>query len=1168
MEIYRQDNSLVLDIEVDDSSYRHRAIKGEDRIILKYSLTEHKEIPIGAYCDFQGQRYTLIMPVVAKKIHTTRIDYTATFEAAQSSARIWKFKNTVDKRLKFSLTARPHEHLQMFIDNMNAHDSGWSVGECINGDEKLINYNHDYCIDALKRIASEFDTEFEIVGKRVSLKKVEYFKNSPLTLSYGRGNGFRSGVGRSNSNDRPPVEILYVQGGTENIDKSKYGSSELRLPDAYYLHFDGVRFEGEAGFIASNARTYGAFGTYIKRVGKENLSYAEDSLDCSAIYPKRVSSVTDVITVNSDKHFYDFIDSSIPTNLDYTKRLIAGETMTVIFQTGMLAGREFEVKYNHKSYTVINGQNPNVLGSGIANIKAGRRFEIVPQEIDGITMPNEQYKPKIGDQYAVFHCHLPQGYICDNSIQSGASWDMFRAAVRYFFDNEEQRYSFTGELDGIWAKKDWINIGGKIRLGGYVRFTDQNFQTEGVLVRIVGIKDFINNPHSPILELSNQTVGESVSSTIQTLKSEEVGVEEKHEQAIAYTKRRYRSAIETIELIENALNDRFTNAINPVAVRTMSLLVGDESLQFRFVDLHYNPIADGIVYNNDTKQLTAPKSIIQHLTLGIKDIRPNKSASSYPTWYNIVAYNSARLEEQNKSYYFYIKALIGNGNGSFLLSETPKKMREDSDCYYFLVGVLNSEQDGEREFVRLYGFTEILPGRITTERVVSSNGDSYFDMVGNKMKLGNAFSFNANNDNKLVLNGAFVQNGGGVQSLIGCFRGEYKNYEDYYYGDEVLYTYNGATATYRHYSQQTTRAYPPTDTNYWQIVAKGKDGSNGRNGKDGNSPVMVYRGVYNSSATYYGTKDRRDCVKYGDVWYIAKITAGWFSNYTPSGSSSKWESFGASFDSVATNLLLADKASIGDWFISGGKIVSTLNENASSQITLDAKNGLIEILSKYNSGPQSFTNIGSRIKLSSYDGSVYVSGVSESNTASFMTPNGIFANKAGINCLPLSTGGTQRAAMCALGNAKYVNYNALQGYNTDTFVAGVYGRASNTGTAEAYGGYFEQLKASGLVLNLRYADDPDVFLTEEDTFVVGRRSNSVYTVWLPPYARIGQTIFFHTWGSETMYIKPQGDYKIYDDTTENYDYDFKCGYGGMVTFARARVNGILAQAWLVCRWQH
>ena len=74
------------------------------------------------------------------------------------------------------------------------------------------------------------NTEYEIVSKRVSLKKIEYNKNNPH-LSYGHGNGFRSGVGRSNTSDKQPVEILFVQGGRENIDLSKYGSSELHLPE-------------------------------------------------------------------------------------------------------------------------------------------------------------------------------------------------------------------------------------------------------------------------------------------------------------------------------------------------------------------------------------------------------------------------------------------------------------------------------------------------------------------------------------------------------------------------------------------------------------------------------------------------------------------------------------------------------------------------------------------------------------------------------------------------------------------------------------------------------------------------------------------------------------------------------------------------------------------------
>ena len=38
--------------------------------------------------------------------------------------------------------------------------------------------------------------EFEFNGKTVSLRKVEYNKNNPLPLSYGRGNGFKPNVAR------------------------------------------------------------------------------------------------------------------------------------------------------------------------------------------------------------------------------------------------------------------------------------------------------------------------------------------------------------------------------------------------------------------------------------------------------------------------------------------------------------------------------------------------------------------------------------------------------------------------------------------------------------------------------------------------------------------------------------------------------------------------------------------------------------------------------------------------------------------------------------------------------------------------------------------------------------------------------------------------------------
>ena len=727
MKIYNASGTEIVDVLPDDSSHRYRAVMGDDNLTLKYSLAEHIELPLGAYVTFQGKNYVLKRPENLKMRHTRAFEYTVIFDSPQSDSKIWKFRNPIDGRLKFPLVATPQEHLQMFVDNMNRRDSGWSIGYCLDGEEKLVSYDHDYCWEALGKIAETFNTEFEISGKTVYLRRVEYNRSAPLQLSYGKGNGFRSGIGRSNSGDKPPVEILFVQGGTDNIDRSKYGSSELRLPRSQTIRFDGSKFEGETGFDSSNARSYvtDADGLSIRRSDRALSSQAEESIDCSHIYPKRIGTVSGVVTVDADKNLYDFIDSSIPASLNYEDCLIAGETMTVEFQTGELAGHgAFEVKYYHNA----------VEDRETGNMKAARRFEIVPKEEDGYIMPSGSFKPAVNDRYAVFGCQLPAAYICDNTTKTGAEWDMFREGVRYMYDNEEALFSFTGAIDGLWSKQQWSYVGQRIIIGGYVSFTDARFQDQPVLVRIIGVKDFINKPHSPEVELSNKTVSAGFSTKINQIEAQEVVNADNIRKAMNFTKRRWRDAKETIAMIEEGLFENFTESITPLTVQTMSMLVGDESLQYRFVASKANPVevSHTFTYNEATRKFSTAAGVIQHLTLGIDQVKPSHDSSEYKYW-SVSAFESEYLRDPTKKYYLYIKANRSSESAIFMLSETAYAMDADSSYYYFLVGVLNSEYEGTRSFASLYGFTEILPGRITTDKIVSTSGTTYFDLVAGEI---------------------------------------------------------------------------------------------------------------------------------------------------------------------------------------------------------------------------------------------------------------------------------------------------------------------------------------------------------------------------------------------------------------------------------------------------
>lgn len=1324
-------NNKEIDILVDTSSYRYTALQNVGTLYLYFASEEFINIPVGAYCIYKNITYYLMDPDDFKKKSSRNFEYTLVMYDIGAILGKYKCRDIVSKRLKFDYTAKPHEHLQLIVDNLNMRDSGWKVGECIEAEEKTINYNHIFCSEALPTIADTFKTEYEIdpAIKTIHLRKVEYNKGEPLPLEYGKDKGFVPGLGRSNKDGNRPVTILYVQGGEQNIDFSKYGSKELLLPKNQRLEYEGRAYVSDAE------------GLYIKRADTTLTDVQEDSLDCSHISPKRVGSVSNVVVSDKEKNFYDFIDSSIPDDLNFEDYVIEGNNMTVIFQSGMLAGsnKEFEVKYVHKE----------------------RKFLITPQEIDGQIMPNDIYKPNLGDKYAVFGIQLPDAYICNNSTKEGASWDMFREAAKYLYENEDPKFTFKGELDSIYSKKRWLSIGGKIKLGGYILFKDPQFIPEGIKIRITSIKEYIHRPYSPIIELSNTTTGVTVSSELNKIESNEVKTDNQYKNSIQFTKRRFRDAKETISMLNDALL-HFSGSISPISVQTMSLLVGDESLQFRFVNNKTNPtqVEYLVTYDSKKKVLSAPGGILQHMTIGIDTLSSGHKASEYKFW-DIEKYTSPTLTE-TVGYYLYVKANKNGTTGSYVLSKNAIKLEGVEGYYHFLVGILNSEFEEDRSFVELFGFTEILPGRITTDRIVSSDGLNFMDFVNNAFRVGNSdsyFDWNTKGDKKLRLKGTIVQSESGDESPIGCFRRVYDNSYTYYWGDEVIYDDGTGYSMYRFVSKNPVKGISPNNSNYWIIVAqrgvgisntdvlyaisssntiaptsgwqttapawkdgyyiwsktkvvytdgdivytdaacitggkgetgngissiieqyylsssatsllngswsnsrptwkngwyiwtrsvinytngnsitteaicvtgeKGEtgddgingdyfeyryavngsrstppslsktsrnpsgwsttvptvgnlqylwftvakingetnsliqnwstparqtpyDGVDGRNGDTG--PTMVYRGVYGSSKVYYGTSKRVDAVKYNGHYYVARVDAGnGFQNHVPT-DTAYWNDFGAEFESIATNLLLAEGANIGDWFMSGGKIVSTLLDG--NKIILDASMARILIESSRSGGDYSESQYqGSKITIDANNGLIEARSKSNSRVA-YMSPTGIFCNNAETQAVSATLGYTHKASIVGLG---FGTVNKSD-WNNENFLAGVYGRASNSGTAPAYGGFFQNLMAAGLFLHRKAIEESSssVYLSETDSLVIGYSRNQ-QIVYLPSDGVIGRTIFFKQWWTGYMRVYPRSGNVLYDDHTQNDYYDIDEGQGAIFHFTVGYVDGVKNQ---------
>ena len=700
-------NSTYIDVLPTDESYRYRSIMGEHTLNLYFALSTYTEIPTGAWCEFQGERYTLNQPAKVVKHNSRHFEYTLTMDSEGANLKNYKFRNPNDKTLKFPFTASPRYHIQILVDCLNMIDSGWQVGTTIEANEKLISYNHNNCLEALDMIAKAFETEYEIIGKTIHLHKVEYFKDNPWPLQYGKGKGFKTGVSRTTEQSR--ITRLYVQGGERNIDRSKYGNKELLLPKSQEYVYEGVTFVSDdkgLSIAIKNAQNNGFIN--------------EQSLDLSHIYPSRKGTISAIFEVDRDKHFYDFADTSIPQALNFADLQIKGEKMVIYFESGMLSGREFEIsRYEH--------------GSGYNH--STRRFEIVPKEEDGTTMPNDIFKPAIGDQYSVYNMHLPAAYICDDNTKTGASWEMMKEACKYLYENRADLFTFTGDLDGIWAKKRWVNVGGRLKMGGYINFSDNEFQRTPVAIRIVGLKEYVNNPYSPQIELSNKVQGQSFSSEIRKLQNQEVYFGEMNKQTQSLTKRSWRNALETIKQVEEAFPE-YTQSIIPATVQTMMALVGNKAGQFAFVANKTNPITvpHTLYFDRNNKQINAGSGWIKHYTIGTTDIKPSHSAADYKYWY-VSSFVSGRLDDKAKSYYLYIKANKAIETAEFVLSETKIGMEQEAGYYHFLYATVNSEYDGERGIAQFNGFTEITGGQMVTNRIASGNGQQFIALYDDRIEI-------------------------------------------------------------------------------------------------------------------------------------------------------------------------------------------------------------------------------------------------------------------------------------------------------------------------------------------------------------------------------------------------------------------------------------------------
>lgn len=679
-----------INLPTSENSYHEVSVGAIPKLVVETTSDKILTIPLGVHCSFRGEKFYLFTAPEVVKQSSREYRYTITFYGEAQSLSTRKFKFLVEKpsdtRLKFSLSGTPRFFLEQIIRNMG---EGWKIGACIEAPAQSLSFNHEDCLSVLSRLAEAFRTEWYVQGKTLNLGKVEGDQKNAIPLSYGKGRGILPGMSVESDNDHIPVGKLYIQGGERNIDPSSYGSRTLHLPKGARVTFEGRTYVSDAK------------GESLTIEGVAMDGRREDSFDGTSVYPHRVGVVSKVERTK-DGH-YDIFDKDC--NVDYSKYRIAGEKATITFQTGRLAGRSFDLsqdadtlKYDH----------------------ATKRFQLVSIEEDGLTLPEPStFYPAVGDKYAVFGVRLPSEYIAT------AEEELMKSAARYLHEELRPKVTYKAELDGIYAQKNWGSIGSKLNLGQFVHLTDTSLGVDDK-VRITGIRTSLSKEYKPRITLSNNVQAPSFASTIGKLESEEVKRSEEIREVRRESSRSLSQATAVTGGLIEALKDRFTDGISPLMVKTMQLLVGDPSLQFLFVKSPTSgeAISLDLSYDEGRELLSVGAGFLRHMTLGIKSVSSSHALSEYRVW-KLAKYEYS-VRKDIKNIYLYACCEESTDVGHFEAREEAVSNMQDGGMYYFLVGILGPLPD--RSFTRLYGFTEILPGQIRTEKIATPDGTAFFDL--------------------------------------------------------------------------------------------------------------------------------------------------------------------------------------------------------------------------------------------------------------------------------------------------------------------------------------------------------------------------------------------------------------------------------------------------------
>lgn len=431
------DGSLLYAAPVTKDAVFHHELMSSEYIELVFNEVTVIDIPIGAYVEYNGSRYTVTNPVTPDIIdggYKYSIQFKADWMRWEGITYFYINEFSQKNETSWSMTATPDLFLQMIVENISratgktytfSYDSSLTA-------TKDLQFNNTTVLEALSMVADAFETEWWIEGTVIHLSRCEH--GDALALTYGQNIGVPS-VQRSSEY----ATRIYAFGSTRNITQDYQNS-------------------GATNALVEKRLTLpaGKYPNGYKDI-KPNLSpeeIIEKTVIFDDIYPSSDFAISDVrvkVSVDSTTEVgkdengnpiyasmpvYFFKIAGIAFSEDL---IIEGLTLKVHFLTGHLQGREFELAY-HKDTS---------------------EYEIIVNQDGAIKLPNETLLPQDNDVVVLFNIVMPDEYVTSAENRLEAALDDY---IEKKLLSDNNTYSFKSNPVTFAENNTSVNVGRKITL--------------------------------------------------------------------------------------------------------------------------------------------------------------------------------------------------------------------------------------------------------------------------------------------------------------------------------------------------------------------------------------------------------------------------------------------------------------------------------------------------------------------------------------------------------------------------------------------------------------------------------------------------------------------------------------------------------------------------------